>query len=111
MNETWIFKHGLGDSVQLSIVTKHLDLYRPDWQIFLDCHDCFRCLHPKKYNEDRNGTKKDIQFRDTRERWHGFPSTKATKLLRQLGIMPDTDLWDYEVPKLTSDIEVPNEKY
>lgn len=103
------FMHGLGDSVQLTIVLQHLRRHRPDWNLFLRAlrgkHSvgfgyCERVWHEQEEQPDPKFFHKTYKL-DWWECYSTFtdsPSTKACNCLREIfGIKPDRDLLEYRV--------------
>lgn len=105
-------RHGLGDSVQLTIPLQHIKKYRPDWQVdmltLLGKHSCFYGLcdrslvmkqdipDPRKYDKVFN-----LRWRDPCDCAGiatGVPATKPNiALADEFQIEPDPTLFHYKI--------------
>lgn len=107
------FAHGFGDAVQFTAILSHLRKYRPLWDVSIYCkagaHSLFQGVAHKIGVSDRDDLGKvyaddfalvyGIKWLEPVEAYADSPSTKVERCLREeLGIVPDPELWDYQVP-------------
>lgn len=89
------FSHGLGDTVQLGIVLKHLRHFRPDWQTTVRCgrgkHSAlFGLCHAVSHDQepdlnDRDfDTVLDLGWFENFNRYPDRPNTKVTNALHEV---------------------------
>jgi SAM-dependent methyltransferase len=101
------FTHGLGDAVQLTVVLKHLQKYRPDWNVDvvsgIGKHTLFRGLC-RQSSADRDRLSRvydhvfDLGWHENYNAYGDCPSTKVTNCLREVfGVDPDPELMSYSV--------------
>ncbi|HEY2252690.1 MAG TPA: FkbM family methyltransferase [Planctomycetaceae bacterium] len=110
MNVLITFRHGFGDAIQLRIVLKHLQKYRPHWNVDVVAavgkHSAFSGLCRKVYILEREsppcceyGQRFNFDWDECQTAYADSPSTKAEKCLRELfGITPDSELCSYSLP-------------
>jgi len=100
------FRHGLGDSVQLTIVLLHLRHYHPDWEVDLAAlhgkHTVGRelCRNQLILGESRTTYDKiiSLDWDECREAHAEWPSTKPTQcLLHVLRLTPRLELFGYQI--------------
>lgn len=104
------FHHGLGDTVQLGVVLKHLRKYRPNWQVDVWCgrgkHSaliglCHRVWHDKEQPQpviEQYDRVVEPGFWEDRSHSEVVPNTKAMATLRDMfGIAWDASLGTYEI--------------
>jgi ADP-heptose:LPS heptosyltransferase len=104
------FHHGLGDTVQLGVVLKHLRRYRPNWTVDVWCGRgketalaglCRRVYHDRQTDQvDFQAYDRIVEpgFFESRDRLAGVPATKAVDTLRNVfGIDYDASLGRYEI--------------
>lgn len=102
------FGHGLGDVVQSTVVLKHLQVYRPDWEVHYRCgigkHTavrglCARVFHDKEeYPKGPYDTKITPGWFENYCRYHGKPNSKITNCLTEVfGIPYDASLGRYQI--------------
>ncbi len=103
------FRHGLGDAVQFTIVLKHLQKYRPHWQVDVTSlpgkHSAMAGLCRCSYNDKKARPDKSAYDQVYNIDWHEaatasrqVPSTKVTRCLTEtFRIMPDLSLYRYEI--------------
>jgi ubiquinone/menaquinone biosynthesis C-methylase UbiE len=102
------FRHGLGDSVQLTSVIQHLRHSCPDWAVDvvspLGRHSCFFGLVSNSYILDVNRLKNvydvvyDLVWDESDVSYKDSPSTKAEKCLRDIfSIEPQVELCSYRI--------------
>lgn len=106
-------RHGLGDTMQATIVVKHLKKYRPDWRVtYESTGGKYTCLngiadHTMMYGTANLGAYDKVfrlDWHNPNESYANVPSTKPTKCLKEVfDIVPDESLYTYE-------IKIPNEK-
>lgn len=104
-----VFRHGLGDAAQLTIVLKHLTKYRPDWIVDIEAligkHTIFGNLCNKTFikgSAPRSEYEKVMEIRWMESflyiPYTHVPITKVTKSLRdEFKIDPDPRLFYYEI--------------
>ncbi len=102
------FTHGLGDSVQASVVLKHLRRHRPAWNIDVRCgrgkHTALVGLCRKVYHDQDPEPKGpydktySLGWYENYNRYLGCPNTKVTNCLKEVfGLDWDEDLGRYEI--------------
>lgn len=105
------FTHGLGDSVQLTIVLRHLAKHRPHWDVDIATlpgkDSCFTglCRSVFLIDSDEHKVIRDSADRKFRlEWWENYsefanaPKTKVTNCLKEIfGIDPDLSLYRYSI--------------
>ncbi|MBX9677967.1 MAG: hypothetical protein K2X38_04325 [Gemmataceae bacterium] len=102
------FRHGLGDVVQSTVVLKHLQKYRPDWQIHYRCGIgkesavkglCSEVSHDKQPGpEGHFDTKLVPPWWENYCRYTYCPNSKITNCLaEQFGLSWDATLARYEI--------------
>lgn len=106
-----VTRHGLGDSVQLTVVLRHLQKYRPDWCIDLCvlvgkhtcyaglCNTAYSCNTEWELNQKRDELRPhydhvyDLPWYECGDSYADSPSTKAEYCLRHtFQIQPELDL-------------------
>ncbi|NQV24727.1 MAG: FkbM family methyltransferase [Rhodopirellula sp.] len=104
-----VFKHGLGDAVQLTAVIRHLRKFRPNWQIdvaaFTGKHSLFEGIADNVFNIDRGGFDRseythvfDLEWPECATCYPNCPSTKVERCLQEVfQIAPVPDLCQYEM--------------
>lgn len=109
-------RHGLGDAVQLTVVLKHLQKYRPDWEVSVAsligkhsayaglCKHVFCCRGEGELNRTRDANRPhynkvfDLPWHECNDAYADSPSTKAEYCLRNtFQIQPDPELWNYSI--------------
>jgi FkbM family methyltransferase len=101
------FTHGLGDAVQLTAVLRHLERYRPGWEVDVCSgvgkHSLFRGLCRRTFT-DRDGYDRgydhvyDLGWYENYNHYPDCPNTKVTNCLREVfDIEPDPALLAYAV--------------
>jgi FkbM family methyltransferase len=118
MNVLIIFRHGLGDAIQLTIILKHIQKYRPDWQVdvaaLVGKHSAFRGLCRKVYVLDREPTpccqysqRFNLDWHECHTAYADSPGTKAERCLREeFGIVPDPALCTYSIHRSDAAMEL-----
>lgn len=103
------FPHGLGDAVQFTIVLRHLQKYKPDWEVdvwsFYGKHSALRGLCTHAYSDRDPPLKEDaydkvihIDWSECGRSFDSVPSTKAALCLAEVfQIAPDPELFFYSV--------------
>jgi FkbM family methyltransferase len=109
MNALITFRHGLGDAVQLTIVLKHLQKYRPEWAVdvaaLIGKHTAFGGLCRKVYILEREAVpccggiqRFNLDWHECHTSFADSPSTKVERCLREeFGITPDPELCSYSI--------------
>jgi hypothetical protein len=112
------FRHGLGDAVQLSTVLRHLSRLQPTWEVdvaaLIGKHSAFRELCRNIVIFDRQHCDEasyerviDLDWPECPTCYADSPSTKAERCLReQFGIIPQSDLWGYQIHPSDEDWEL-----
>ncbi|WP_010585586.1 glycosyltransferase [Schlesneria paludicola] len=106
-----VFRHGLGDCVQFTVVVQHLLKWHPDWMIDLQFVDAgkgslfqgFERVRVIARDEDRKPHYDEQYVLDWWEadsvESDAVPATKAEQCLRRIfGIEPEPDLCGYSFP-------------
>jgi len=102
------FPHGLGDTVQFSVVLKHLRKYRPDWEVSVRCgrgkHSallglCHAVYHDQEAEPSQHfDTSVPLGWYENYSRYEDRPNSKITNCLTEVfGIDYDPSLGRYEV--------------
>lgn len=103
------FCHGLGDSVQLSVILQHLAKVYPDWEIDVTCkrgkHSAVKGLcHTVYHDGEPQPRREDYDEYYNLEWWecyHVFeyaPSTKASNCLQEVfGLLPEAAICHYKM--------------
>lgn len=88
--------HGLGDQVTFGVVLQHLQVFRPDWEITVECKPEWAsvykglCAHtapaPTNWEHTRYGYDKAfyMQYGQPTATYAGIPSTKPTVCLQEV---------------------------
>lgn len=109
MNVLISFRHGLGDAVQLTIILKHLQKYRPDWNVdvaaLVGKHSALAGLCRKVYILEREpppccqyAQRFNLDWHECHTAYADSPSTKVERCLREdFGITPDPELCRYTI--------------
>ena len=104
-----IFRHGLGDAVQLTIILKHLKKYRPNWIVdvaaLVGKHSALRGLCRKVYVLEKESPpccayqqRFNVEWHECHTAYPDSPSTKAERCLREeFGMAPDPELCRYTI--------------
>ncbi len=108
----FIMRHGVGDTIQFSIILKHVKKYRPSWEVDVVAprgkNDllvglCNNVLSPDNFNESSYDEIFNFRWWEASMRTseaclaYQVPATKVTKsLVEYLNIEPDRDLFGYE---------------
>lgn len=115
----FVFRHGLGDAVQFTIVLEHLRRAKPDWSIDVltqpGVHSLFRGLCRESFGGEapkrHYDLVREVEWWEPGEVWADSPSTKAEKSLRQIfGIKPDPDLCRYRIMPSEDDYDLARER-
>jgi len=116
------FAHGLGDTVQLSVVLRHLAIFHPDWQITVHCgrgkHTallglCHQVIHDQERepNEHDYAVVFSLMWFENYCRYLDRPNTKVTNTLTEVFNLPwMEDLGRYQI-KVRPDAVVRASKY
>jgi len=112
------FRHGLGDAVQLTAVLRHLQRYRPEWEVhvaaLLGKHSALRglCAWVGELGGDSPPTAAyervfDLDWPECTGSFKNSPSTKLERCLREVfDIEPDRDLVGYRIHPSDEDEEL-----
>ncbi|WP_010587641.1 methyltransferase domain-containing protein [Schlesneria paludicola] len=118
--KTWnvllTFCHGLGDAVQFTIVLKHLQKLRPEWNVDIATlfgkHSAFEGLCRNTYILDQAEPVPCCQYQERfqlnwdecRESLRDKPSTKPSRCLSEIFHLPaQPDLFRYEIQRSAED--------
>lgn len=114
------FNHGLGDSVQLTCVFRHLKKYRPDWDLYLRAKrgkhtagrgHCVRVWHDQEEAPPRDFHQTfDLPWWENYNGYGDCPNSKVTNCLREVfKIDPDPGLMKYQLFWDEEDLRVTRE--
>jgi ADP-heptose:LPS heptosyltransferase len=94
------FPHGLGDTVQVSVILKHLRKYRPDWLVDIKvgrgkhtglfglCRKVYHDQEPDPAREIAYNTVVDIGFFENYSNYQDRPNSKVTNCLQDVFNIP-----------------------
>lgn len=103
------FTHGLGDAVQLTIILRHLQRYRPEWTVYVQSlygkHSAMHGLCARSFSEREQQIPEETYDKIADIHWHecdrsfeNVPSTKAARCIEEVfGITPDPELFFYSI--------------
>ncbi len=109
MNVLIKFAHGLGDAIQLTIVLRHLQKYRSDWNVDVFClhgkHSalagfCRRAYHDREPRPEEGEYDHifDLGWWENYSPFANSPSTKPSNCLRDVfDLQPDPALFEYSI--------------